>query len=190
MASGATVSFLLCPDVVLCVGLAGDSSSASKWWWHVHLGSDNQRTQGHHVGRYYSSMVQKLAALQWIFTACIFFMSNTFERCNIFFFNWNDFVFLPFLGGVFKLYMQFSEAFDTLPPKVCFHTIPFHPNGKFWSHTWYTKSSGLEKMKIPALGEVFFWNSTSSLYPWKFKLPGTLCKPQGYHPESYSLAEN
>ena len=45
-------------------------------------------------------------------------------------------------------------------------------------------------MKIPALGEVFFWNSTSSLYPWKFKLPGTLCKPQGYHPESYSLAEN
>lgn len=33
-------------------------------------------------------------------------------------------------GGVFKLYLQFSEHYDGQPPEIFFHTIPFHPNGK------------------------------------------------------------
>lgn len=31
-------------------------------------------------------------------------------------------------GGVFKLYLQFSEHYNAQPPKIFFHTIPFHPN--------------------------------------------------------------
>ncbi|XP_078352893.1 ubiquitin-conjugating enzyme E2 U-like isoform X2 [Oculina patagonica] len=31
-------------------------------------------------------------------------------------------------GGVFKLYLQFSEYYNGRPPKIFFHTIPFHPN--------------------------------------------------------------
>lgn len=31
-------------------------------------------------------------------------------------------------GGVFRLYLKFDESFNTKPPEVCFHTIPFHPN--------------------------------------------------------------
>ncbi|XP_032243043.2 ubiquitin-conjugating enzyme E2 U [Nematostella vectensis] len=31
-------------------------------------------------------------------------------------------------GGIFKLYLQFDEGFNDIPPKVYFHTIPFHPN--------------------------------------------------------------
>lgn len=33
-------------------------------------------------------------------------------------------------GGTFTLYMKFDEHFNLRPPEVCFHTIPFHPNGK------------------------------------------------------------
>ena len=32
--------------------------------------------------------------------------------------------------GTFTLYMKFDENFNLRPPEVCFHTIPFHPNGK------------------------------------------------------------
>lgn len=31
-------------------------------------------------------------------------------------------------GGVFKLYLQFDECYNDRPPKIFFHTIPFHPN--------------------------------------------------------------
>lgn len=31
-------------------------------------------------------------------------------------------------GGVFKLYLQFGEYYNGRPPRVFFHTIPFHPN--------------------------------------------------------------
>lgn len=31
-------------------------------------------------------------------------------------------------GGVFKLYLQFSEHYNGQPPEIFFHTIPFHPN--------------------------------------------------------------
>ncbi|KAI9328578.1 ubiquitin-conjugating enzyme E2 U-like protein, partial [Zopfochytrium polystomum] len=34
----------------------------------------------------------------------------------------------PWEGGIFKLRMQFSEAFDQVPPQVTFLTVPFHPN--------------------------------------------------------------
>lgn len=34
-------------------------------------------------------------------------------------------------GGVFKLYLQFSEHYNGQPPEIFFHTIPFHPNGEF-----------------------------------------------------------
>lgn len=33
-------------------------------------------------------------------------------------------------GGVFKLYLQFGEYYNGQPPRVFFHTIPFHPNGE------------------------------------------------------------
>ena len=33
-------------------------------------------------------------------------------------------------GGVFKLYLQFSEHYNGQPPEIFFHTIPFHPNGE------------------------------------------------------------
>lgn len=33
-------------------------------------------------------------------------------------------------GGLFRLYIKFTEHYNTRPPDVCFHTIPFHPNGK------------------------------------------------------------
>ncbi|XP_068726851.1 ubiquitin-conjugating enzyme E2 U-like [Montipora capricornis] len=31
-------------------------------------------------------------------------------------------------GGIFKLYLQFGEQYNAEPPKIFFHTIPFHPN--------------------------------------------------------------
>jgi len=31
-------------------------------------------------------------------------------------------------GGIFKIYLKFDEHFNVRPPKVCFQTIPFHPN--------------------------------------------------------------
>lgn len=31
-------------------------------------------------------------------------------------------------GGIFKLYLQFGEEYNAEPPKIFFHTIPFHPN--------------------------------------------------------------
>jgi len=31
-------------------------------------------------------------------------------------------------GGVFKLYLQFDENYNARPPRIFFHTIPFHPN--------------------------------------------------------------
>ena len=33
-------------------------------------------------------------------------------------------------GGVFRLYVKFDEHYKYRPPVVCFHTIPFHPNGE------------------------------------------------------------
>ena len=33
------------------------------------------------------------------------------------------------LGGIFKLYLQFNEQYNAQPPRIFFHTIPFHPNG-------------------------------------------------------------
>lgn len=33
------------------------------------------------------------------------------------------------LGGIFKLYLQFTEQYNAQPPRIFFHTIPFHPNG-------------------------------------------------------------
>ena len=34
------------------------------------------------------------------------------------------------VGGVFRIYLKFDEHYNHRPPKVCFHTIPFHPNSK------------------------------------------------------------
>jgi len=34
----------------------------------------------------------------------------------------------PWEGGIFKIYIKFDEHFNIRPPKVCFQTIPFHPN--------------------------------------------------------------
>ncbi len=34
-------------------------------------------------------------------------------------------------GGIFRLYITFDEHYNIRPPEVCFHTIPFHPNGNF-----------------------------------------------------------
>ncbi|XP_031550533.1 ubiquitin-conjugating enzyme E2 U-like [Actinia tenebrosa] len=31
-------------------------------------------------------------------------------------------------GGIFKLYLQFNENYNCIPPKIYFHTVPFHPN--------------------------------------------------------------
>ncbi|XP_077980950.1 ubiquitin-conjugating enzyme E2 U-like [Glandiceps talaboti] len=31
-------------------------------------------------------------------------------------------------GGIFTVLMKFTENYDAVPPKVFFHTIPFHPN--------------------------------------------------------------
>lgn len=31
-------------------------------------------------------------------------------------------------GGIFKLYLQFNEQYNAQPPRIFFHTIPFHPN--------------------------------------------------------------
>lgn len=31
-------------------------------------------------------------------------------------------------GGIFRLYLKFSEQYNNRPPEVCFHTVPFHPN--------------------------------------------------------------
>ena len=40
------------------------------------------------------------------------------------------YVYLSFsLGGIFQLRLQFSEYYNTCPPKIHFMTIPFHPNG-------------------------------------------------------------
>lgn len=33
-----------------------------------------------------------------------------------------------FLGGIFRVYIKFDENYNVCPPKVCFHTIPYHPN--------------------------------------------------------------
>ena len=49
-----------------------------------------------------------------------------------------------FTGGVFRLYMKFDENYNTQPPEVCFHTIPFHPNGKFALHPLYKIESSLK----------------------------------------------
>ena len=35
-----------------------------------------------------------------------------------------------FSGGIFKLYLKFSESYNLSPPEVFFITIPYHPNGK------------------------------------------------------------
>lgn len=32
-------------------------------------------------------------------------------------------------GGVFQVMLSFNEEFNTVPPKIHFLTIPFHPNG-------------------------------------------------------------
>ncbi|XP_070562469.1 ubiquitin-conjugating enzyme E2 U-like [Ptychodera flava] len=31
-------------------------------------------------------------------------------------------------GGIFTVLLKFTEDYDAVPPKVIFHTIPFHPN--------------------------------------------------------------
>ncbi|ELT97888.1 hypothetical protein CAPTEDRAFT_94969, partial [Capitella teleta] len=31
-------------------------------------------------------------------------------------------------GGIFRLYIKFNEHYNSQPPEICFHTIPFHPN--------------------------------------------------------------
>lgn len=31
-------------------------------------------------------------------------------------------------GGVFRVYLKFDEHFNQKPPRICFHTIPYHPN--------------------------------------------------------------
>ncbi|CAH1773546.1 unnamed protein product [Owenia fusiformis] len=31
-------------------------------------------------------------------------------------------------GGLFQVYIKFNEHYNSTPPEVCFHTIPFHPN--------------------------------------------------------------
>lgn len=35
------------------------------------------------------------------------------------------------LGGVFRMYIKFDEHYNYRAPDVCFHTIPFHPNGEY-----------------------------------------------------------
>ena len=47
--------------------------------------------------------------------------------------------------GTFTIYMKFDENFNLRPPEVCFHTIPFHPNGKFE----IMHQSSLQNIKIP-----------------------------------------
>ena len=32
------------------------------------------------------------------------------------------------IGGVFRVYLKFNEHYNSQPPRVCFHTIPYHPN--------------------------------------------------------------
>ena len=39
-------------------------------------------------------------------------------------------VIIFYTGGIFRLYIKFDEHYNVRPPEVCFHTIPFHPNGK------------------------------------------------------------
>ena len=36
-------------------------------------------------------------------------------------------------GGVFQVMLSFNEEFNTVPPKIHFLTIPFHPNGNHWT---------------------------------------------------------
>ncbi|KAK2158312.1 hypothetical protein LSH36_173g09005 [Paralvinella palmiformis] len=31
-------------------------------------------------------------------------------------------------GGILRVYIKFDEHYNTRPPQLCFHTIPFHPN--------------------------------------------------------------
>ncbi|XP_067944999.1 ubiquitin-conjugating enzyme E2 U-like [Watersipora subatra] len=31
-------------------------------------------------------------------------------------------------GGIFRVYLKFDEHYNCQPPRVCFHTIPYHPN--------------------------------------------------------------
>jgi len=35
---------------------------------------------------------------------------------------------VDFAGGVFRVYLKFDEYYNNRPPRVCFHTIPYHPN--------------------------------------------------------------
>lgn len=53
-------------------------------------------------------------------------------------------------GGTFTLYIKFDENFNIRPPEVCFHTIPFHPNGKCFRNLKGTSPKNLGK-KIKAL---------------------------------------
>ena len=52
-------------------------------------------------------------------------------------------------GGIFRLYIKFNEQYNSRPPEVCFHTIPFHPNGKF--------SEMLTSCKIRSGGTMVYW---------------------------------
>ena len=161
MASGATVSFLLCPDVVLCVGLAGDSSSASKWWWHIHLGSDNQRTQGHHVGRYYSDGTKTCRPSVNLYCLYIFHVQY-FWKMQFVFFNWNDFVFYLFQGECSNFTCSSVKHLTPFLPKSV--STPFLSTQMVSSdHTHGKQNLQVWRKWNPALGEVFFWNSTCTL---------------------------
>lgn len=46
-----------------------------------------------------------------------------YDICTLY---WYDVI----LGGIFRVYLKFDEHYNVRPPDVCFHTIPFHPNGK------------------------------------------------------------
>lgn len=38
---------------------------------------------------------------------------------------------INFTEGSFKVFLSFTNEYNFKPPDVFFHTIPFHPNGKF-----------------------------------------------------------
>ena len=52
-----------------------------------------------------------------------------YDICTLY---WYDVI----LGGIFRVYIKFDEHYNVRPPDVCFHTIPFHPNGKIWKYIY------------------------------------------------------
>ena len=73
-------------------------------------------------------------------------------------------IFKIFVGGIFRLYMKFSETYNYTPPEICFHTIPFHPNSKY---RYFQKNI----LSIASKND-HVWKSNFSWYDYRYTMAG------------------